>query len=187
MAHVRVLPVIVAAALLAGCGGADTEALPAPLEGSALPALTSRDRNLPADDLAADAFERQPLADLLERGGYTGGREREFSGHTDTFDHVIARTLRFDDAGGASAYMDWIAAHTLDLVGRTRLVAPLPLGRKSVLFELEPCSTCKKQLPTLVAVWRRGGAVGYLLASGRDVDRASIEPLAQAVDTSLSR
>ncbi len=182
----RALPLAILVAVLAGCGADRSEPLPAPLAAAALPGLTSRDRELPADVLAADAFAPDELRTLLDDGGYTGGREREFSGHTDTFDHVVARTLRFDDPAGASAYLAWVAAHTLDLVGRTRTRPPLPVGRQSLLFELEPCSTCKKQLPTLVAVWRRGGAVGYLLASGRKIDRGTVGPLAAKVDASLS-
>jgi hypothetical protein len=180
---VRIVVLVGVIAVLAGCGGSGPD-LPAPIETSALPGLESRDRDLPADVLAADAYEPAELAGLLEEGGYAGGRERELTGHTVTFDHVIARTLRFEPEG-ADAYLDWLTAHTLDLVGRTRRIEPLPVGDRSLLFELEPCSMCKKQLPTLVAAWRRGGAVGYVLASGRDVDRDSIKRLVSDVDASL--
>jgi hypothetical protein len=184
---VRALLLLGLIAVLAGCGADEAATpLPPPLGSNVLPALTSRDRELPADVLAEDAFEQDELRGLLDEGGYAGGRERELSGHTDTFDHVIARTLRFDRPDGAAAYIGWVAAHTLDLVGRTRPLPPLPLGDESRLFELEPCSTCKKQLPTLVAVWRRGGAVGYVLASGRKADRSTVGPLAAQVDQSLS-
>jgi hypothetical protein len=150
-----------------------------------LPELEARDRDLPPEALAADAFDTDALARLLAEARYESGRERELSGHTDTFDHVIARTLRFEDGDGARVYLEWIDAHTIDLVGRTRARDPLPVGEDARLFELEPCSTCKKQLPTYVAVWRRGGAVGYLLASGRDADRESVLPLVSDVDRSL--
>ena len=181
----RALLLVALATLAAGCGGDRSVSLPAPLETSALPGLTARDRDLPAGVLAADAFAPDELRVLLEDGGYAGGREREFTGHTDTFDHVLARTLRFDRPAGAAAYLDWVAAHTFELVGRTRPRAPLALGPGSLLFELEPCGTCKKQLPTLVVVWRRDGAVGYVLASGRKVDRGTVGPLAGAVDATL--
>jgi hypothetical protein len=170
----------------AACGGSGGESLPPPLPGGALPGLTARERDLPLDELAADAYEPEELHALLDGAGYTGGRERELTGHTDTFDHVLARTLRFDVPDGAGAYLDWVAAHTVELVGRTRSQPPLRLGNESLLFELEPCGTCKKQLPTLVAVWRRGGAVGYVLASGRQVDRVTVGRVARLVDRSLS-
>jgi hypothetical protein len=178
------LPVALAVVVLAGCGGSGAD-LPAPIETTAVPGLESRDRDLPADVLAEDAFEPARLAPLLDDGGYAGGRERELTGHTATFDHVLARTLRFDGPAGADAYLDWVDAHTLDLVGRTRHLAPYRVAERAVLYELLPCSTCKKQLPTLVAVWRRGGSVGYVLASGRDADRASVKRLVDAVDASV--
>jgi hypothetical protein len=184
---VRYLLPVALAVLAAGCGGSGTAApdLPAPLEASLLPQLSARDRDLPVGALAADAYAPEELASLLREGGYLGGRERELSGHTETYDHVVARTLRFSHPTGAARYVDWVAAHTLDLVGRTRPLEPLPAGEDARLFELEPCATCKKQLPTLLAVWRRAGSVGYVLASGRDVDRATLAPLAGAVDGTL--
>lgn len=180
---VRMAAVLAAAASLTGCGAG--EELPEPLPAAALPELEARDRDLPHEVLAGDALDVDALAQLLEEARYEGGREREFSGHTDTFDHVIARTLRFEDGDGAGTYLGWIDGHTIDLVGRTRTRDPLPVGEDARLFELEPCSTCKKQLPTYVAAWRRGGAVGYLLASGRDADRESVLPLVAALDGSL--
>jgi hypothetical protein len=99
---------------------------------------------------------------------------------------VVVRVLAFAGAAGAASYVDWVAAHTLDLAGPTRPLAPLRTGEDARLHELEPCATCKKQLPTLLAVWRRGAAVGYVLAAGRDVDRVTLQPLVRAVDASLA-
>ena len=182
-AVLRIAAVVAVTAGLTGCGG---EELPDPLPSSVAPGLEARDRALPADVLAGDAFDPDALTRLLDEAGYERGRERELSGHTDTIDHVIARTLRFSEPAGARSYLEWIDRHTIDLVGRTRPHDPLPLGEDARLFELEPCSTCKKQLPTWVAAWRRGDAVGYLLVSGRDADSVSMLPLARAVDRSLS-
>ena len=179
------LVAVLGALALAGCGGSEATSSPAPLDASALPELTARDRDLPPDALAADAFEPEALATLLDGAGYAGGREREFSGHGERFDHVIARTLVFDDAAGADAYLGWIRGHTLDLVGRTREREAPPLGDAALLFELKPCPSCRKQLPTLVAVWRSGGDVAYVLASGRGVNRESFRRLTFAVDASV--
>jgi hypothetical protein len=178
------------ALMASGCGadGSDNtppSTLPAPLERSALPELTSRDRELPRAVLAADAFAPDELDELLDHAGYVGGREREFTGHTKTFDHVVARTTSFRTPDGAVEYLRWVEAHTMDLAGRTRPLARLPVGSDAILVELEPCPTCKKQLPTLVAAWRRRAAVGYLLAAGRDVDRSTVRPLVSAIDNAL--
>jgi len=180
---------LIGALLVTGCGSeapaGQTSAPPPPLGASVLPELDARDRELPPDALAADAFDPEALAALLDDAGYAGGRERELSGHGETFDHVIARSLVFADAAGADAYLGWVRGHTLDLVGRTREREAPPLGDVAFLFELEPCPSCRKQLPTRVAVWRSGGKVGYVLASGRGVNRESFRRLALAVDASV--
>jgi hypothetical protein len=183
------LAVVLGALLLAGCGSEapapETLSLAPPLATSVVPELSARDRELALEALAADAFEPEALAELLDDAALAGGRERELSGHGETFDHVIARSLVFADAAGADEYLGWVRGHTLDLVGRTREREAPALGEASLLFELEPCPTCKKQLPTLVAVWRSGGNVGYVLASGRGVNRESFGRLALAVDASV--
>lgn len=169
-----------ATALATGCGGGEPALdLPPPLVAAALPELASRDRALPARELAQDALAPSELAVLLDEAGYLGGTEREFSGHTDTFDHVVARTLVFADAVGADVYVDWIAGHTGDLAGPSRPLASIPLqAERAVLFELEPCPTCRKQLPTWFGAWRRGATVSYLLVAGRDLGRDTFGNLA---------
>jgi len=172
-----------AAAIAAGCGASEPAPdLPPPLASGVLPELASRDRTLPVRELAQDALAPSDLVALLHEAGYRGGVEREFSGHTDTFDHVVARTLMFEDVAGADAYVDWMVGHTGDFAGPSRTLSPLGLGaQRSLLFELEPCPTCKKQLPTWFAVWRRGSTVSYLLAAGRNVDRHTFGNLAKKV------
>lgn len=174
------IAIVGAAVIGTGCGGNESALdLPPPLASAVLPELAARDRALPAHELAQDALEPADLAALLDEAGYRAGTEREFSGHTDTFDHVVARTLVFEDVAGADAYVDWIAGHTGDLAGPSRSLAPIGLGaERSALFELEPCATCKKQLPTWFGAWRRGSTVSYLLVAGRDVDRRSFGMLA---------
>lgn len=187
----RIAPpaVVLGALLLAGCGSGsstgDVPTLRPPLAASELPELSARERELPLEALAADAFEPEELAALLDVAGYAGGRERELSGRSKTFDHVIARSLVFADAAGADAYLGWVRGHTIDLVGRTRAREAPPLGDVAFLFELKPCPSCRKQLPTLVAAWRSGGNVAYVLASGRGVNRESFRRLALAVDASV--
>ncbi|MSO96449.1 MAG: hypothetical protein EXQ81_11790 [Thermoleophilia bacterium] len=180
VAVAAIVAVVGVAAIAAGCGGSEPAPdLSPPLASALLPELASRDRSLPTRELAQDALEPSDLAALLDDAGYRGGTEREFSGHTDTFDHVVARTLVFGDAEGADEYADWIADHTRDFAGPSRSLTPMVLGaERSLLFELEPCPTCKKQLPTWFGAWRRGSTVSYLLVAGRNVDRRTFGNLA---------
>jgi hypothetical protein len=183
---VRLVVLLVLAVGAAGCGGeAAAPELPEPLAASALPELSFRERDLPRDVLAEDSFTPEELEALLGDVGYAGGREREFTGHTDTLDRVVARALRFDSSAGAARYVDWVATHTDELAGPTRPPEPLAVGTVGLLFELEPCPTCKKQLPTMLAVWRRGGAVGYLLTAGRGAGGERVTALVRDVDAAL--
>lgn len=180
----RVVATAAAAAVLAGACGGEPPAPPPPppLAASALPGLALRDRPLPPGELSQDALEPAGLAALLEDERYLGGTEREFSGHTDTFDHVIARTLVFADSAGAEAYLDWVALHPDDLAGPSFDRGPIAGSPgRSILFELRPCTTCKKQLPTWFGAWTDGATVSYLLAAGRDVDRLAFRRLARLV------
>ena len=60
--------------------------------------------------------------------------------------------------------------------------ATLAVGEDGLLFTLEPCPTCKKQLPTQLAVWRRGNAVGNVLVAGRGAGRERVIALVRDVD-----
>lgn len=173
-------------ALATGCGAgeesAPTTPMPPTLPASALPDLEQRARALGLGALAADSLEPEPLRQLLEESGYVTGSEREFSGKTPTFDHVIARTLVFGDMKGADAYLGWLGAHGHDFLGRAdRAELSLP-GNSGVGFTLAACGTCKKELPTFLAGWRRGDTVFSLLASGSGANPERFGALARELN-----
>jgi hypothetical protein len=182
---VRLLLVTIAFGLaLAGCGSEKQQAagplrtLPA----AALPELESRSRTLDIEALAADALEPGELADLLADAGFDTGREREFSGRTRTFDHVVARTLRFESEDGAEAYLGWLREHGDDVLGRAAPAKLVPPGESGVAYTLVPCGTCKKELPTFLAGWRRGEIVLSLLAAGSGGNPDRFDELAREFD-----
>jgi hypothetical protein len=182
---VRLLLVTIAVGLaLAGCGSEEQQAagplrtLPA----GALPELESRSRTLDIEALAADALEPDELADLLADAGFDTGREREFSGRTPTFDHVVARTLRFESEDGAEAYLGWLREHGDDVLGRAAPAKLVPPGESGVAYTLVPCGTCKKELPTFLAGWRRGDIVLSLLAAGSGGNPHRFDGLAREFD-----
>lgn len=178
---------LTAALLLFGataCGAeeATRPANPATLPAAALPELDSRARTLDAAALADDAFEPDALAALLSEGGYVTGREREFSGKATVFDHVVARTLVFESRNGADAYLGWVRGHGDEVLGRAAPAKVVPPGEGGVAFTLERCGTCKKELPTFLAAWRRDTTVMTLLAAGDGADAASFSALAHELD-----
>jgi hypothetical protein len=179
------LPLLAALVLLAGCGSDGEERQPAPpasLPGSVLPDLDSRARSLSAEALAADSYEPEALADLHDEAGFVSGSEREFSGKTRTFDHVVARTLVFEDAAGAETYLGWLRGHGEDFLGRVQPAKVTPPGESGVVFALAACGTCKKETPTFLAGWRRGSAVLTLLASGSGSNPERFSALAKQFD-----
>jgi hypothetical protein len=171
--------------VLAACGsdGDDTQqAAPATLPGSALPDLDSRARPLSAEALAADSYEPATLAGLLRDSGFVAGSEREFSGKTRTFDHVVARTLVFRDASGAELYLGWLRAHGEDFLGRVEAARLSVPGESGVVFSLAACGTCKKETPTFLAGWRRDRTVLTLLGGGSGANPERFSALARQFD-----
>jgi hypothetical protein len=160
------------ALLVSGCGSekASSPAAPRTLPASALPQLDARERVLDQDGLAEEAFQPNELASLLDDAGYITGREREFSGKSRTFDHVIARTLVFEDGDGAEAYLAWMRQHANEVLGDAEPAKVVPPGTSGVAYKLIRCGTCKKELPTYLAGWRRGSMVLWVLAAGSGAD-----------------
>jgi hypothetical protein len=175
------------AAATAACGSEDTSTPAAPpptLPASALPQLDVRERVLDARSLAKEAFEPDELASLLADAGYVTGREREFSGKSATFDHVVARTLLFADLEGAETYLAWMRDHADEVLGKAVPAKIVPPGFSGAAYKLVRCGTCKKELPTYLAGWRRNSMVFWLLAAGSGAD-SRFESLARELDDTL--
>ena len=181
----RTLAALLVLAAGTACGS-ESETAPAPaprtLPAAALPELASRARTLHPAAVAADALQPASVERLLDEAGYVTGREREFSGRTKIFDHVVARTLVFETPLGAGTYVAWLQGHGDDVLGRAeraKLAAP---GDDAAVFTLAPCGTCKKELPTFFAGWRRGETVLTLLAAGSGANPKRFSALARRLD-----
>ncbi len=187
----RALVFALAVALLAACGGRPEEPSgssesPRTLPASVLPELNPAARTLDTAALAADSFEPDAVAALLESAGYLTGSEREFAGRGRTFDHVVARALRFEDADGAEAYATWVAKHAADFLGRAKHEQALDFGESGSLYSLVRCDVCKKQQPAFLAAWRRGNTAAFLLGAGPGVTRETFAALARRLDERIA-
>ena len=181
----RVALALFLALFLSGCGGpAAVETRPPPtLPASALPGLHSRTRSLDAVSLAADGLGA--LETVLQDAGFVAGSEREFFGRTQTFNHVVARVLVFEDPGGASRLLAWLRSHPDVILGRSVEGKPLPLGESPMLFALGSCG-CHAEVPTFFAAWHRGATVLWLVAAGPGANRATVGSLARNFDRDVS-
>jgi hypothetical protein len=168
-----------AAALAAGgCGGeAATVPSPAPLlDADALPELRAATRTLDAAGLA----QATPLPRLRERLGEWGlvrAGEREFTGRGRGLDHVVARTVDFAEPAGATAYQRALVDGTASYLG-----AGAGTGRVTGGWLIRaPSCGCRPAPPTLIAVVRRGGRVGWLSISGKAATAARARRLAEGL------
>jgi hypothetical protein len=181
----RFVAILLLALVGASCGSGEASAPMSSqlttLPESSLPKLDSRARALSASTLAEDSLAPE-LEKALEDWDYLTGLEREFSGKTTTFDHVVARTLLFESADGAKAYLAWLGQHADNVLGRAQPADLQPLGESGVAFTLAGCGTCKKELPTFLAGWRRGATVLSLLASGSGANPDRFGSLARDLD-----
>lgn len=179
----RFVPLL-ALIVLAACGSdeRETASTPAALPAHALPELESRARALDAETLAADSLDPETLADVLAEAGFVTGSEREFSGKTRTFDHVVARTLVFQSPTGADMYLGWLRGHGADFLGRAEAADVSVPGESAVAFKLAQCGTCMKEVPAFLAGWRQGRVVLWLLAAGSGANTTRFGALARTLD-----
>jgi len=150
--------------------------------GADVVALPSDVRVLDVERVASDTLDPAAAATMLREWGFVVASEREFHGRGESFNRVLARTLVFTDPAGAARYLAWIASHPEHVLGPSRRLRPLEFGVDRVLFEMMRCGACHAELPTLLALWRRGSSVRFLLASGDGASRVTLAPIAAALD-----
>jgi hypothetical protein len=163
--------VLVLLLTFAGCGSSSPPEAEPVLPAAALPGLESTTQPLTAEDLAAD------VGTDVQVDGFVSGTERVFQGESKDVDRVVSRTLEFDDAAAAKAYVDLARTHVDDLYGVGTTAEPLEGGgRSGYLIDPAACA-CHRASPTLTAVLARGPRVTYLEVNGGGVDPAAVEAL----------
>ena len=142
------------------------------LDAAALPRLTATTHAVAARDLASDVAGGTRFERLLRTWGYSGGRERDFQGESPRIDRVVSRTLAFERASGAHAYVEYVGTHAAALYGAGSSARPVTSrGRSGYLFEAASCA-CHRATPTVLAVLTRGTRVTWLEANGGAVTPA---------------
>ena len=163
--------VFVALLVLAGCGSSPPPEAEPVLSTEALPGLEATTEPVTADDLAGD------LGGDIRVDGFVSGTERVFQGQSQDIDRVVSRTLQFESAPAAKAYVDLLRTHVADLYGVGTTAEPLSKGsRTGYLIDPAACA-CHRASPTLTAVLSSGPRVTYLEVNGGGVDPAAVEAL----------
>jgi hypothetical protein len=168
---VRFALFLVVVAVLAGCADSSDQEL-AVLPASAVPELESTTEQVTAQDLAADFGAGGPSF-----SGFQSGRERVFQGESHDLDRVVSRTLAFENAADADAYLDFFRTHLALAYGSGTSAAPLESeGRRGFLVDPAACA-CHRAEPTLTAVVAKGQQVSYLELNGGGAKRDRLEDL----------
>jgi hypothetical protein len=158
-------------ALLVACGGANHGSL-AVLPASAVPELESTTEQVTAEDLAADFGANGPSF-----AGFLLGRERVFQGESHDLDRVVSRTLAFENAADARAYLAYFRTHLALAYGAGTTATSLESeGRRGFLVDPAACA-CHLAEPTLTALVAKGERVTYLEVNGGGAKRDRLEGL----------
>jgi hypothetical protein len=168
---VRAALVLLALVLLAACGESSSTDL-AVLPASALPELSSSTDEVTAEDLAADfGAGTKPFP------GFSQGRERVFQGESHDLDRVVSRTLEFNDAAAAQAYLRYYQSHLALAYGAGTSASPIESdGRAGYLIDPAACA-CHRAEPTLTALVAKGLRVTYLEINGGGAKRDRLQAL----------
>jgi hypothetical protein len=162
---VRYALLAMAVALLVGCGSSSERDL-AVLPASAVPELESTTEQVTAEDLAADFGASGPSF-----AGFLVGRARVFQGESHDLDRVVSRTLSFENAADARAYLTYFRTHLALAYGTGTTATPLESeGRRGFLIDPAACA-CHLAEPTLTAVLAKGQRVTYLEVNGGGAKR----------------
>jgi hypothetical protein len=141
-----------------------------------VPGLAATTEPVTAEDLEAD-FGAASSAGDVDISGFVSGRERVFQGESQRFDRVVSRTLEFEDADSASAYIELLREHAADLYGVGTTAREVRSdGRGGVLIDPASCA-CHRAEPTLSAAVSRGPRVSYLEVNGGGATPTALEDL----------
>lgn len=162
---------VLVALLLAGCGSSSPPEAEPVLSTDALPGLEATTEPVTADDLTGD------LGGDVRVDGFVSGTERVFQGESQDINRVVSRTLEFESAAAAKAYVDLLRTHVDDLYGVGTTAEPLSKGgRSGYLIDPAACA-CHRASPTLTAVLAGGQRVTYLEVNGGGVSPAAVAAL----------
>jgi hypothetical protein len=173
---------LAAAVLTAGCGAdapaQSNAAPPAALPAAAVPYLDSRASALSASGIAHEA-QLPDLAGRLAGWGFEAGARRYFQGQSKRLQVVDARSLRFRDAAGASAFVGYFGDHAPSFFGGAGPPkAFASRGRHGVVVEGAPCA-CHLATPSYLGVVADGPLVTWVEING---PRASLKALHSLAD-----
>ena len=170
---------VAALPVASACGGgsagsSSSDPPPAVLPASAVPYLPSTAQVLDASSLAhQDALPA--VAGKLSGWGFQSAAQRTFQGQSKHLQIVISRTVQFDSAAGASAYLAYLRANANTVYGVSTQKPQRNRGRSGVVVHPQACA-CHMAAATFMGLLQDGTRVSYLSLTG---PKASVSMLQQ--------
>lgn len=152
-----------------------------PIPAAALPGAPADPVALDAAALAVDAVDAAGLVSLLDRAGFVGGTQRQFSRVRNGRRRIVVRILAFERPDGAATYLSWLRDHAEDVIGDAAPTADLRAPSDGVVFVHQPNPCCHNETRLFLAMWREDARVITIEIAGEGARASDVpELLSQA-------
>jgi hypothetical protein len=156
-----------------------------PIPPTALPGNTADPTDLDAASIASDAVDVAALEGLLDRAGFVGGTQRQFSRVHGGRRRILARVLTFETPEGASAYIAWLRDHGHEVIGKAAPSADLRTPSHGVVLVHEPNPCCHNETRMFLAMWHEGSTVVTIQIAGEGAREADVPELLSQLDAAV--
>jgi hypothetical protein len=156
-----------------------------PIPPTALPGNSADPTDLDASSIALDAVDVAALEALLDRAGFVGGTERQFSRVRGGRRRILARVLTFETTEGASAYVAWLRDHGDEVIGKATPSADLQVPRHGVVLVHEPNPCCHNETRMFLAMWNEGSTVVTIQIAGEGARETDVADLLSQLDAAV--
>jgi hypothetical protein len=199
--HGRIAEVVIAATLLvaailgSACASEQPRSTPSrttgpthllePIPPMALPGNSADPTDLDAASIASDAVDVAALEGLLDRAGFVGGTQRQFSRVRNGRRRILARVLMFESPEGASAYVAWLRDHGDEVIGKATPSTDLRAPIHGVVLVHEPNPCCHNETRMFLAMWHRGSTVVTIQIAGEGARESDVPDLLARLDAAI--
>jgi hypothetical protein len=190
-----VAPLLVAALLGASCASEPPASAPSrttgpvhvlePIPPTALPGNTADPVDLDAATIALDAVDVADLRAVLDRAGFVGGTQRQFSRVQGGRRRIVARVLAFRTPQGAERYLAWLRGHADEVIGDAAPDAGLRAPGDGVVLVHEPDPCCHNETRIFLAMWDRGATVVTIQIAGEGARGSDVPELLSRLDAAV--
>jgi hypothetical protein len=156
-----------------------------PIPRTALPGHPADPIDLDAGSVAVDAIDVAGLEALLDKAGFVGGTQRQFSRVRGGRRRMLARVLSFETPRGAAVYVAWLRDHADEVIGDAAPNAGLRVPRNGVVLVHEPNPCCHNETRMFLAVWHQGSTVVTIQIAGEGARESDVPDLLARLDAAV--